>query len=80
MDSTYSTTKYDPPLYQLVVNTNRGYFPVAVIISQDGTKSALSEGLNMLKQWNPDVSPQCFITDDDESEIAAIQEVFPGMS
>lgn len=78
LDSTFKTSSYDLSLYQIVVNTNCGYFPVGIIITEDDTKSTIAEGLKVFQQWNPDFKPGCFVVDDDECQIGAIQQIFPG--
>ena len=55
MDAIYRTTKYGFPWFFLTVKTSLGIGRVvATIIPQNENEDMLTEGLQILKQWNPD--------------------------
>ncbi|XP_062583252.1 uncharacterized protein LOC134245018 [Saccostrea cucullata] len=76
MDATYKTSKYALPLFFVCVQTNVGHSICGSFLVSSESKSCIKEGLNKLKQWNPNWSPKYFITDYDEREIQAIEEAF----
>lgn len=78
LDATYNTSKYELPLFFICVNTNVGYINVATFIVSDETSSSIVEGLKIIRDWNKDWEPPYFMTDNDSSEIAALEELFPG--
>ena len=51
--ATYKTMQYDLPLFLVCVRTNVGYCAVAEFVTQSETTEAISEALNVLKEWNP---------------------------
>ena len=60
----------------MCVKTNHGYCEVAELISQNECATAIQEPLEVLKTWN---SPEFFMCDYSEAEIAAIETSFPGI-
>ena len=78
LDATYKTTRYAVPLFFLAVKTNVKYMVVGSFAVQDETTDTISEALSIFKQWNNLWSPLCFMVDNCEEEINAIQENFPG--
>ena len=78
LDATYKTTRYAVPLFFLAVKTNVKYMVVGSFAVQDETTDAISEALDIFKQWNDAWNPLCFMVDNCEEEINAIQENFPG--
>ena len=78
LDATYRTTKYAMPFFQLCVKTNVDYQVVAVFVTQFEDSLTLFEPLQMLRDWNPEWKAQHFMVDFCESEINAVQKVFPG--
>lgn len=78
MDATYRTSKYALPLFFICVPTNVGHSIVGSFLVSSESKVSIMEGLRKLQQWNPDWAPRAFITDFDEREIQAIEEVFSG--
>ena len=44
---------------------------------QDETTNAISEALPMLKSWNLQWQPRCFMIDNYDEEISAIRQNFP---
>lgn len=77
LDATYRTTKYALPLFLLVVRTNVGYKPIAEFICENETTAAITEALNILKQWNQHWEPQYFMLDYSQQEYQALKHVFP---
>ena len=77
MDATYKTTKYSLPLFFLCVKTNACYTVVAEFILQSETTECLYEALSILKSWNPDWEPQFYLTDYSDTEISAVNKLFP---
>ncbi len=54
MDGIYRTTKYEFPCVFLTVKTSIGTgMVVATIIPQHENEDMITEGLAILKQWNP---------------------------
>ena len=41
------------------------------------TTDLILEGLQMIKTWNPEWSPQCFMTDKSAQELEAVGTVHP---
>ena len=79
LDATYKTIRYAIPLFFLVVNTNSDYQVVGSFAVQDEITIAISEALAVLKSWNPDWDPKCFMVDNCEEEICSIESIFRGM-
>ena len=78
MDGIYRTTKYGFPCFFVTVKTSLGIGRVvATIITQDETEALLTEGLKILKQWNPQWSPTYFMTDKSSVELGAVANTFP---
>ncbi|XP_062621423.1 uncharacterized protein LOC134283018 [Saccostrea cucullata] len=80
IDSTFNTTKFNIPLYELVVHTNTGYTPIGIIITEDETEEQIAEGLSILKSWNAGWSPSVSVTDCDIAQSNALSKVFPDCS
>ena len=78
IDATYKITKYDLALFFIAVRTNVGYMVVAKFIIQSESAEEISEALSILKQWNPNWKPKYFMSDYSETELCAIEQVFPG--
>lgn len=78
MDGIYRTTKYGFPCFFVTVKTSLGIGRVvATIVTQDETELLLTEGLKILKQWNPNWTPSYFMTDKSSIELGAIGSTFP---
>ena len=78
LDATYKTTRYAIPLFFLVVKTNSDYQVVGSFAVQDETTIAITEALNVIKAWNTNWTPKCFMVDNCEEEISSIEDIFPG--
>ncbi|XP_062567168.1 uncharacterized protein LOC134229431 [Saccostrea cucullata] len=78
LDATYNTSKYDVPLFFICVNTNVGFSIVASFVVANENTGLIEEGLQIIKEWNPDWRPEYFMTDFDEREISAIENTFEG--
>lgn len=65
LDATYNTSKYDIPLFFLCVNTNVGYSIVASFVVANENRENIKEGLQKVKEWNPEWNPKYFMTDFD---------------
>ena len=61
-----------------------GYSVVAEFVVQSETADAILKGLKTVKSWmdqaNLEWQPAYFMTDFDEREISAVEELFPGLS
>ena len=79
LDATYKTTKYALPLFFLALKTNVDYQVVGSFVTQDENTATITEALNILKSWNASWNPKCFMVDNCEEEINAIQTTFPGI-
>lgn len=78
MDGIYRTTKYGFPCFFVTVKTSLGIGRVvATIILQEETEELLTEGLTILKKWNPKWSPSFYMTDKSSVELGAVGAVFP---
>ena len=77
IDATYKTTKYKLALFFICVRTNAGYSVVTEFIVQNESADNIEEALQKLKSWNPDWNPRFFMSDYLETELAAVQSVFP---
>ena len=64
MDGIYRTTKYGFPCFFLTIKTSLGTGRVvATIIPQHESEELLAQGLQILKEWNPNWSPRFTMTD-----------------
>lgn len=79
LDATYRTTKYALPLFFLVVKTNVDYQVVGSFALQSEASTNIEKALKVISDWNPDWSPKSFLVDNSESEIGAVEQLFPGM-
>ena len=78
MDAIYRTTKYAFPCFFVVVKTSLGIGQVvATIIPQYETTELITEGLKVLKSWNPAWNPSYFMTDKSAQELEAIKNIHP---
>ena len=78
-DATYKTAKYAVPLFFLVVKTNVQYTALASFALQDETSDVISEALAVIKSWNSEWNPCCFMVDNCDKKIQAIETNFPGL-
>ena len=76
LDATYKTTKYALPLFFLVVQTNVNFQVAAVIVLQEESTEMIVKALEIVKKWNPEVSPKYAFVDFDEREITALEVIF----
>ncbi|XP_062585887.1 uncharacterized protein LOC134247563, partial [Saccostrea cucullata] len=76
MDATYKTSKYALPLFFICMQTNVGHSICGSFVVATETKKSIQEGLKKIKEWNPGWNPSYFMTDYDEREIQAVEEVF----
>ena len=63
--------QYDLHLFLVCVWTNVGYCAVAEFVTQSKTTEAISEVLNILKEWNPNWNPPFVLGDYSEAKISA---------
>lgn len=75
LDATYRTTKYALPLFFLV---NVDYQVVGSFVLQSEASTNIEKALKVIADWNPDWSPKSFLVDYSESEIGAVEQLFPG--
>ena len=78
LDATYKTSRFSLPLFFLAVKTNVDHQVVAAFITEQETTVAITEALSIIRDSNPSWSPSVFMTDLDEKEINAIEQLFPG--
>ena len=78
LDATYKTTRYELPLFFLVVKTNVNYAVVGVFVIQNETTADIIEALQLFQKWNPAWNPKYFMTDFCQEEISSIEAVFKG--
>ena len=65
------------PLYFLVVKTNVDYQIIGSFATQNETSETLVKALSIIKLWNQNWKPICFMVDNCEEEIIAIETLFP---
>lgn len=71
MDAIYKTLKYGFPCFFLVVKTSIGKGRViGTIIPQYETEELITEGLKVLKDWDPTWCPDFFMTDKSDQELS----------
>ena len=73
MDATYNTTT----IIFICATTNIGYCVVAEFLVQSESAECIQEAISVLQQWNPDWSPEFFMSDFCEAEIQALESAFP---
>ena len=79
LDATHRCTKYDIPLFFLVIATNVGYTVVAEFCTQSERAEDIAEALGLLKDYNPLWKPSHFMTDYSEAELLAIEQISPNV-
>ena len=79
LDATHKTCKYAIPLFFVVVQANVNFQVAGVIVVEDESADILEKALNIIKQWNPDVSPKYGMIDFDTGEILSLESVFPSI-
>lgn len=77
LDGTYSTTKFEVPLFVVAVKTNANYQVAAVFLTEQETTNSIEEALAVVKSENPTWCPKHYMTDLDEREIGAMSSLFP---
>lgn len=77
LDATYKTTDYAIPLFLIVVKTSSCYAVAGAFIVQFETALCIEEALNILKAWNPTISPKFWMVDYSQAEISALFVAFP---
>ena len=65
------------PLYFLVVKTNVDYQIIGSFATQNETSETLVKALSIIKLWNHNWKPICFMVYNCEEEITAIETLFP---
>ena len=79
LDATYKTTRYALPLFFLCVKTNVNYQVVATFVILNESRQQISEALEMIKAWNPNIWPSYGMTDYVNAEIGAMQDTWEGI-
>lgn len=79
IDATYATTAYEMPLFMLCVPSNAGYLVVASFLVGDEQSKSIEAGLRTVARWCPQWQPAYMMSDYSESQISAVETVFPGM-
>ena len=62
LDATYKTSRYALPTFFLCVKTNVDYCVVASFVVQLENADAISEALQLIKDWNPTWNPDTLIS------------------
>ena len=78
LDSTHKVTKYQLSLFFIVVPTNSSFQVAGFFLTTSETQSAITEALQVFKEWNVHLSPQFSMVDFCLEEIDALETVFPG--
>ena len=79
LDATHKICKYTIPLFLLVVQTNVNFQVVAIIVVEDESSELLTQALNIVKSWNPDINPKYAMVDFDAAEILSLEKLFEGI-
>nr|XP_047123498.1 calcium-responsive transcription factor-like isoform X2 [Hydra vulgaris] len=79
LDATYRTTRYSLPLFFLAIKTNVDNQVVATFVIENETKKAITEALNIIKQWNALLNPTFCMTDYCNEEIESLEAIFSEM-
>lgn len=79
LDATHKICKYTIPLYLLVVQTNVNFQVVAIIIVEDESSELLTQALDIVKGWNPEICPKYAMIDFDTGEIISLTSLFDGI-
>lgn len=79
VDATYKTSRYELPLFFVVLKSNVDYQVVAAFVVEEETSAAIAEALEVLKKWNPSWKPQTFMMDNCAAELNAARKCFPGI-
>ncbi len=69
---------YPSKLLHEACQSNFRYIPVALFIVENEDASSIEEALETIKGWNAGIIPKTFIVDYSNSEINALETVFPG--
>lgn len=77
LDSAYKVTDYSFALYFLIVKTNKSFVPVGTFVLNSPQEVAVSEALNVFRQWSPNWYPKYWICGHVEFERNSVQAMFP---
>ena len=69
LDATYKTTKYQLPLFFLVVKTIVNFQVCPVLNLQEDSVDMITRALSVVKMWNSEVAPKYTFVDFDEREV-----------
>ena len=78
LDAVYRTTRCVLTLFFLTVRTNIDYQIVATFVVERETKEQIIEALEIVKLWNPNLTPAFCMTDYCTEEIDSLETVFRG--
>ena len=73
LDATYKITRYDLPLFFLVVKTNINYAVVGFFVIQNETTIVITESLQRFLKWNPGWKPSFVMTDFCREDVMTIE-------
>ena len=76
LEAAHKTTKYSLQLFFVVVKTNVNYQVKASFVVQDETTTAITEALRIIKSWDAEWHPKCFMVDNCDEEIKSIGKIF----
>ena len=79
IDATHNTTYYENmSLFTILVRDKWGHgIPIAWMLSSNAQQETIDYFLAMLRKNNPDVIPECWMTDFDKAQINAIRNRHP---
>ena len=78
IDATYKTSKYEMPLFFVVVKSNVDYQVVGSFIIEEENSQSMTKAINILREWNPNWSPESLMMDNCAAELKAVKSCFPG--
>ncbi|XP_030835422.1 uncharacterized protein LOC579416 [Strongylocentrotus purpuratus] len=78
MDIVYRSATLPTDVVFLFVRTNVDFQLVAGFVGDAGTTEAVEEGFMVMKEWNPDWTPEFFVMDHKLEMMEMVKRVFPG--
>ena len=79
LDATHKVCKYSLPLFFLMVQTNVNIQIAVIIVLEVETGKLLTKALQIIKEWNPAVTPKYAMADFDSGEILSLETIFPSI-
>lgn len=78
IDIVYRSATLPTDVVFLFVRTNVDFQLVVGFVGDAGTTEAVEEGFMVMKEWNPDWTPEYFVMDHKVEMMEMVKRVFPG--